>query len=92
MCAKAMRLKQAPAEAPADAVGQFFVDRYGSTEALKNTLAMYSETGRMDPKGAEAVLAVFSLSSPDVAKANIDLSKTYTNTYVDAANKKMGMK
>jgi NitT/TauT family transport system substrate-binding protein len=46
----------------------------------------------MDPKGAEAVLAVFSLSSPDVAKANIDLSKTYTNTYVDAANKKMGMK
>ena len=60
--------------------------------ALKNTLAMYSETGRMDPKGAEAVLAVFSLSSPDVAKANIDLSKTYTNTYVDAANKKMGMK
>jgi len=53
---------------------------------------MYSETGRMDPKGAEAVLAVFSLSSPDVAKANIDLSKTYTNTYVDAANKKMGMK
>jgi NitT/TauT family transport system substrate-binding protein len=57
----------------------------------QNTLAMY-ETGRMDPKGAEAVLAVFSLSSPDVAKANIDLSKTYTNTYVDAANKKMGMK
>jgi NitT/TauT family transport system substrate-binding protein len=35
---------------------------------------------------------VFSLSSPDVAKANIDLSKTYTNTYVDVANKKMGMK
>ena len=62
------------------------------SSALKNTLAMYSETGRMDPKGAEAVLAVFSQSSPDVAKANIDLSKTYTNTYVDAANKKMGMK
>ena len=60
--------------------------------ALKNTLPMYSETGRMDPKGAEAVLAVFSQSSPDVAKANIDLSKTYTNNFVDAANKKMGMK
>jgi NitT/TauT family transport system substrate-binding protein len=60
--------------------------------ALKNTLSMFSETGRMDPKGAEAVLAVFSQSSPDVAKANIDLSKTYTNTFVDAANKKMGMK
>jgi NitT/TauT family transport system substrate-binding protein len=60
--------------------------------ALKNTLSMYSETGRMDPKGAEAVLAVFSQSSPEIAKAKIDLSKTYTNTFVDAANKKMGMK
>jgi sulfonate transport system substrate-binding protein len=60
--------------------------------ALKNTLPMYSETGRMDPKGAAAVLAVFSQSSPEVAKANIDLSKTYTNTFVDAANKKLGMK
>ncbi|MCF8475728.1 MAG: ABC transporter substrate-binding protein [Pseudolabrys sp.] len=57
--------------------------------ALKNTLPMYSETGRMDPKGAAAVLAVFSQSSPAVAKANIDLSKTYTNKFVDEANKKM---
>ena len=55
--------------------------------ALKNTLPMFSETGRMDPKGAEAVLAVFSQSSPDVAKANIDLSKTYTNQFVDKAQK-----
>jgi NitT/TauT family transport system substrate-binding protein len=60
--------------------------------ALKNTIPMFSETGRMDPKGAAAVLAVFSQSSPDVAKANIDLSKTYTNDFVDAANKKMGLK
>jgi len=60
--------------------------------ALKNTIPMYSETGRMDPKGAAAVLAVFSQSSPDVAKANIDLAKTYTNDFVDAANKKMGVK
>jgi len=51
--------------------------------ALKNTIPMYSETGRMDPKGAEAVLAVFSQSSPDVAKANIDVGKTYTNKYVE---------
>jgi NitT/TauT family transport system substrate-binding protein len=46
----------------------------------------------MDPKGAAAVLAVFSQSSPDVAKANIDLSKTYTNTFVEQAMKKTGMK
>jgi NitT/TauT family transport system substrate-binding protein len=55
--------------------------------ALKATLPMYSETGRMDPKGAEAVLAVFSQSNPDVAKANVDLSKTYTNQFVEKAGK-----
>ena len=60
--------------------------------ALKNTIPMYSTTGRMDPKGAQAVLAVFSQSSPDVAKANIDLSKTYTNQFVDQAHQKLGMK
>ena len=74
---------------PPEFVGK---DKALYVEALKNTLPMYSETGRMDPKGAAAVLAVFSQSSPAVAKANIDLSKTFTNTYVDAANKKMGMK
>jgi NitT/TauT family transport system substrate-binding protein len=59
--------------------------------ALKNTIPMYSTTGKMDPKGAQAVLAVFSQSSPEVAKANIDLSKTYTNTFVEQANAKTGM-
>jgi NitT/TauT family transport system substrate-binding protein len=57
--------------------------------ALKNTISMYSQTGRMDPKGAEAVLAVFSQSVPEIAKANIDLSKTYTNRFVEAAAKGM---
>jgi NitT/TauT family transport system substrate-binding protein len=60
--------------------------------ALKNTLPMYSQTGRMDPKGAEAVLAVFSQSVPEIAKAHIDLGKTYTNKYVDQAAQKLGMK
>ena len=45
---------------------------------------MYSTTGRMDPKGAQAVLDVFSQSSPEVKNAKIDLSKTYTNKFVDA--------
>jgi NitT/TauT family transport system substrate-binding protein len=53
--------------------------------ALKNTLPMYSTTGKMDPKGAEAVLAVFSQSVPEVANAKIDLSKTYTNKFVEQA-------
>jgi len=59
--------------------------------ALKNTIPMYSETGKMDPKGADAVLAVFSQGSPEVAKANVDVSKTYTNKYVDQAKKTTGM-
>ena len=59
--------------------------------ALKNTIPMYSETGKMDPKGADAVLAVFSESSPEVAKANIDVTKTYTNKYVDQVKKTTGM-
>ncbi|MCW5694167.1 MAG: ABC transporter substrate-binding protein [Pseudolabrys sp.] len=70
---------------PPEYVGK---DKAGYIAALKNTLPMYSETGRMDPKGAEAVLAVFSQGSPDVAKANIDVTKTYTNKYVEAASKK----
>jgi NitT/TauT family transport system substrate-binding protein len=55
--------------------------------ALKNTMPMYSETGKMDPKGAKAVLDVFSLSVPEIAKANIDLSKTYDNSFVEKASK-----
>jgi NitT/TauT family transport system substrate-binding protein len=51
---------------------------------------MYSTTGLMDPKGAEAVLRVFSQSSPDVAKARIDLSKTYTNRFVEQAARELG--
>lgn len=55
--------------------------------ALKNTIPMYSETGAMDPKGAAAVLAVFSAGSPEIAKADIDVSKTYTNAFVEQAGK-----
>jgi NitT/TauT family transport system substrate-binding protein len=72
------------AKMPPNLVGP---DKEGYLAALKNTLPMYSTTGRMDPKGAAAVLAVFSLSSPEVAKANVDLSKTYTNKFVEAAGK-----
>ena len=76
------------AKMPDDLVGP---DKALYLAALKNTIPMYSTTGRMDPKGAQAVLAVFSQSVPEIAKANIDLSKTYTNKYVDQANQKMGM-
>jgi NitT/TauT family transport system substrate-binding protein len=74
------------AKMPADMVG---ADKALYLAALKNTIPMYSTTGRMDPKGAEAVLAVFSQSVPEIAKAKIDLSKTYTNKFVEQADKAM---
>jgi NitT/TauT family transport system substrate-binding protein len=75
------------AKMPLELVGK---DKELYLAALRNTIPMYSETGKMDPKGAAAVLAVFSESSPDVAKANIDVGKTYTNKYVDQAGKTTG--
>jgi NitT/TauT family transport system substrate-binding protein len=76
------------AKMPPELVGK---DKALYLAALKNTIPMYSETGLMDPKGAAAVLAVFSESSPEVAKANIDVTKTYTNKFVEQANKTTGM-
>ena len=77
------------AKMPAELVGP---DKALYLAALKNTIPMFSTTGKMDPKGAQAVLAVFSQSEPDIAKANIDLSKTYTNKYVEQAAQQLGMK
>jgi NitT/TauT family transport system substrate-binding protein len=77
------------AKMPDDLVGP---DKALYLSALKNTIPMYSTTGRMDPKGAEAVLSVFSQSSPEVAKAKIDLAKTYTNKFVEEAAQKLGMR
>ncbi len=70
------------AKMPPDMVGQ---DKDAYLAALKNTIPMYSTTGLMDPKGAKAVLDVFSVSSPEIANANIDVSKTYTNAFVEKA-------
>jgi NitT/TauT family transport system substrate-binding protein len=76
------------AKMPEEMVGK---DKALYLAALKNTIPMYSETGKMDPKGADAVLAVFSEGSPDVAKANVDVSKTFTNRFVEQAKKTTGM-
>lgn len=70
------------AKMPEELVG---ADKVLYLAALKNTIPMYSLTGKMDPKGAEAVLAVFSQSSPEVKAANVDVLKTYTNEFVDKA-------
>jgi NitT/TauT family transport system substrate-binding protein len=76
------------AKMPEEMVGK---DKALYLAALKNTIPMYSETGKMDPKGADAVLAVFSEGSPEVAKANVDVAKTFTNKYVEQAKKTTGL-
>ena len=76
------------AKMPEDYVGKN-KDLYLS--ALKNTMSMYSDNGLMDPKGAEAVLNVFSGSDPEVAKANVDVKATYTNAFASKAAAKFGL-
>ena len=75
------------AKMPEDMVGK---NKALYLAALKNSLPIYSTTGKMDPKGADAVLAMFSVGSPEVAKANIDVTKTYTNAFVERALKTTG--
>jgi NitT/TauT family transport system substrate-binding protein len=74
------------ARMPDDLVGP---DKALYLAALRNALPMYSTTGRMDPKGAQAVLDVFAKSSPEVARAKIDLAGTYTNRFIDQSVEKM---
>ncbi|HUN47345.1 MAG TPA: ABC transporter substrate-binding protein [Stellaceae bacterium] len=59
--------------------------------ALKNSMPQYSLDGKMDPKGAKAVLDVFAGSDPEVANAKIDVTKTYNNSFAEAAAKKVGL-
>jgi NitT/TauT family transport system substrate-binding protein len=60
--------------------------------AVKNSIPMFSKTGLMDPKGAVAVRDVFAQFESAVAEAKIDVTKTYTNAFVEAAMKKHGVK
>lgn len=76
------------AKMPATMVGS---DRALYLAALKHTIPMYSMTGKMDPKGAEAVLAVFSQSVPEIRDAHIDVTKTYTNAFAEKADAKFGV-
>ncbi len=56
-------------------------------QALKASLPMFTADGRMPEGGPETVLKVLSTFKPAVKAAHIDLSKTYTTAFVDAAAK-----
>jgi NitT/TauT family transport system substrate-binding protein len=48
---------------------------------------MFTTDARMPAGGPETVLKVLAAYKPQVKSKNIDLSKTYTNAYLDAAAK-----
>ncbi|ASU38083.1 nitrate ABC transporter substrate-binding protein [Herbaspirillum sp. meg3] len=63
-------------------------DYYGGNkklyvQALKASLPMYSPDGKMPPEGAEVVLKVMAGFNPNIKGKKIDLSKTYTNEFVN---------
>jgi NitT/TauT family transport system substrate-binding protein len=61
----------------------FAGDRQLYLKGLAASLAMFSPDGRFSEEVPPKVLRVLSLFDPQVAKANIDLSKTFTNRFVD---------
>ncbi|WDZ94954.1 ABC transporter substrate-binding protein [Herbaspirillum sp. WKF16] len=63
-------------------------DYYGNNkplyvQALNNSLPMYSPDGKMPKGGPETVLAVLSGFNPNVKGKHVDLSKTYTDEFVN---------
>jgi NitT/TauT family transport system substrate-binding protein len=52
-------------------------------EAVKNSMAMFSPDGLMAADGAESVRKLLAESIEKVRNAKIDLSKTYTNEFVN---------
>jgi NitT/TauT family transport system substrate-binding protein len=61
-------------------------------KSLTDSLGMFNSDGRMDADGARNVLKVLGDSSSNVKphKDKIDLSKTYTTKFVDAAKARLG--
>lgn len=58
--------------------------------SIKDSIGMFNADGRMDPEGAKNVLRILAEFSVNVKprKDTLDLSRTYTTRYVDAALKK----
>jgi NitT/TauT family transport system substrate-binding protein len=55
-------------------------------QSIKTNLPSWSPDGKISREGAETALKVLKAFDPNVQKATIDLSKTYTETFVTRAN------
>jgi NitT/TauT family transport system substrate-binding protein len=60
-------------------------DRDTTTLVLSHAKAIFPAVGRFDPDGLKRAEDVVAGFDPRVKSANIDLEKTYTNRFVDAA-------
>ncbi|AWK85115.1 ABC transporter substrate-binding protein [Azospirillum thermophilum] len=58
-------------------------------QAFEHSKPTYSPDGRFTQEGAEAALKVLKAFDPAVAAASIDLSRTYTNRYVEDSLKRL---
>ncbi|OLF18596.1 hypothetical protein BU204_06050 [Actinophytocola xanthii] len=54
--------------------------------ALEGAKDAYSQDGLIETEGAEAVAEVLKLSNPEVAEAELDVSKTFTNEFAEASS------
>jgi NitT/TauT family transport system substrate-binding protein len=55
-------------------------------QSIKTNLPSWSPDGKISHEGAETALKVLKAFDPNVQNATIDLSKTYTDTFVAKAN------
>ena len=53
---------------------------------MENARAIFTRDGHFTPADLETPLKVLREFNTDVAKANIDLSRTYTNAFVERAH------
>jgi NitT/TauT family transport system substrate-binding protein len=63
---------------PEDVLG----DKAVFTTMVRNSLGMFSRDGVFDPADLQTPLTVLRAVVPSVAAASVDLSKTYTNSFV----------
>ncbi|MGJ5752841.1 NitT/TauT family transport system substrate-binding protein [Streptomyces puniciscabiei] len=54
-------------------------------QAIKSTLPMFTDDGVMPQGGPETVEKVLKAFNPNIKNAKVDLSRTYTTEFVDAA-------
>lgn len=65
----------------------FLGDRALYLKVLRNSLESFSPTGRFSDTAPLRPLTVLSAFDPNVARARIDLKRTYTNEFVDRVPK-----